>query len=250
MRKLKFTSIFLLIFLVGMLNVRAECSMDESSKLSSLAVNVKVDYEIVEKEMPMEEGFNYPDGLTEEEIANYKNTSDFFRIHIYNITEELYVEVRNTTTGDSKNYYYADTDNGTVSFDEIVSEKITDYTVTVYSSNKTGCSDKKLTTITKTTPMYNVISELAICDGIEEYYLCQPYLSVKTNFENYESLIKDYRKNKEGKSEASKKEEKKEGFLGFLKNNKGIVVATVVLIVTIGGLVTVIIVKRQRSRVI
>ena len=69
--------------------------------------------------------------------------------------------------------------------------------------------------------------------------------------ENFESLIKQYREGKI-KADGSIKEddEKDDGFLGFLKEHKGTVIMISISIVAIGGLVIVIIVKKQRSRII
>jgi len=249
MKKIKVVVCTLLAFLFSTPLAYAECDASESNKLSSLANNVNTSQEVIKKEIPLDDSFSLPDGLTEEEIAEYKATRDYFRIYITNITEDLYVTVTNRNTKETKAYNYSDSENGTIYFDELVFIDIVNYTIEVYSSNNTGCPGKKLRTLYVTTPRYNTYSEYALCDGIEEFYLCHEYLSVETSFENFEKLARQYRDNKL-KEEEKKKEKKEKGFLEFLKEHKGVVIIVSVVIIATGGLVTVIIVKKQRSRVV
>ncbi len=251
MKKFKLVVVAFLMVLLGMPHVYAECDATESNKLSSLANNVQGSQEVIEKEVDPGQDWNTPDGLTDEEYENYVYKMKFFRIHINNITEDLYVVVTNKNTKKSTTYNYSDTSNGNISFDEVVSSQIVNYTIDVYASSKTNCGSKKLRTFYITTPKYNSLSEYSVCEGIEEFYLCHEYLSVETNIENFESLTTQYR---EGKIKADgsikEDEEKDKGFLGFLREHKGTVIMISVSIIAIGGLVIVIIVKKQRSRII
>ena len=79
--------------------------------------------------------------------------------------------------------------------------------------------------------------------------MCHEYLSVGVDFNNFEKLAEQYRKGKE-KEEDKKNEEKNKGFFGFIRKNAVLVIITSVGIIAVGGIVTVIIVKRQRSRIV
>ena len=94
MGKIKTLIITLCIFFFSITTVSAVCIAEETNRLNSLAVNVKVSYEIITKEIPAEDNFNTPDGLTEEEIENYKYYRDYFKIYIANVTEDLYVKIQ------------------------------------------------------------------------------------------------------------------------------------------------------------
>ncbi len=251
MKKFKLVLVTFLMTLLCMPHVYAECDAAEANKLSSLANNVQGSQEVVEKEVEPGPDWNTPDGLTDEEYENYVYMMKFFRVHINNITEDLYVVVTNKNTKESKTYNYSDTSNGNISFDEVVSSQIVNYTIDVYASSETNCGSKKLRTFYITTPKYNSLSEYSLCEGIKEFYLCHEYLNVEVNTENFESLTTQYR---EGKIKADGSindgDKKDNGFLGFLKNHVGTVIIVSVLIVTIGGLVIVIIVKKQRSKII
>lgn len=251
MKKIKLVVVAFAISLIFMPLAYAECDATETNKLSSLANNVRTSQEIIQKEFELGEGDNTPDGLTDEEIQNYKKKVDYFKIYISNITEEIYVVVTNNNTRQTKTYNYQDTQNGTVYFEEEVGSDIVNYTVDVHASGKTNCNSRKLRTFYITTPMYNVFSESSLCEGIEEFYLCHEYLSVKTSFEKFDELTKQYRDGKL-KADGSLKDgdKKNEGIIGFIKEHKGTVIIASLAIITIGGLVTVIIVKKQRSRIV
>lgn len=251
MKKFKLVVVAFLAALLWMPYVNAECDAAESNKLSSLANNVRSSQDVIEKAVDPDPDWNPPDGLSEEELENYVYEIKFFRIFISNITEELYVTVTNNDTKEKKTFNYSDTNNGTISFDEMVSSQIVNYTVDVYASSSTGCVSKKLRTFYVTTPKYNSLSEYSNCEGIEEFYLCHEYLTVETSVDNFESLTTQYREGKLKADGSVKEPEKKdEGILGFIKNHKGTVIGASIAIIAIGGLVIVIIVKKQRSRIV
>lgn len=251
MKKIRLAVVTFIISLICAPYVYAECDATESNKLSSLANNVRTSQEIIQKEFELGEGDNPPDGLSEEEIANYKMKVDYFKIYVSNITEDIYVVVTNGNTKESRTFNYQDTQNGTVFFEEEVGSEIVNYTINVYASNKTNCTSRKLRTFYVTTPMYNIFSESSLCEGIEEFYLCHEYLSVKTTFDKFEDLTNQYRDGKLKEDGSLKTDDgKNNGIFGFIKEHKGTVIIASVAIIAIGGLVTVIIVKKQRSRIV
>lgn len=250
MKKIRCILLTLFCFFLGVSIVDATCEASESNKLNSLAVNVKANYEVVQKEVPIDENFNYPDGLTDEEMNNYVPYRNYFNIYITNITEDLYVKVTNQNTNETKTYSYDDTTNGVVSFEEPVFVEITNYTITVYSSAKTNCPDSKLYTLYLTTPMYNSFSESNICEGIEDFYLCHEYLSVETSFENFYELTTKYREGKiDGNGDEINDSDGQNAFTRLITEHKGIVIAVAIVIV-VGGIVTVIIVRKQRRKIV
>ncbi len=252
MKNFKVLALILFMLFVSKPVVNAACSVEENSKLYKEASNVKVSYEVLQRDASNDPGFNFPDGMTDEQIENFTWMEDYFRIYISNLTTNLYVEVKNNVTDEVKTYSYSDSNNGIVSFDQMDKEQIYNYTVTVYSSINTNCEGTKLYTAYTSTPMFNYVSDEPACEGVEEFYACKKWLSVPiTNMETLYDRIEKYKeglidKDGEEKEEPSKEEEK--GFKKFVKENKAIIIATTVCIVAVGGLVTVIIVKKQRSK--
>lgn len=250
MKKFRLAVVALIMSLIYMPFVYADCDAATSSRLSGLAANVRRDFEVIEKEVPQDGTFTLPDGLTEEEEKNYVATRPYFRIHISNITEELYVVVTNNNTNERKTFRYSDAENGVITFEEPVLIEIVNYKIEVYASTGTDCPNRRLQTLTLTTPMYNTFSEEARCDGIEEFYLCHEYLSVETSFKDFDRLVEQYRAGRLKEDGSEKDKNENSGFFGFIKEHTGTVIIVSVAIIAIGGLVTVIIVKKQRSRVV
>ena len=251
MKKIKaFVLAFTLFFLST--NVYAVCDVTESNTLNSLATNLSISYEVVQVEIPMDENFNPPDGLTEEEDEEYVAYRNYFRFYIGNVTEELYIVVTNQNTDESTTYTYDDVVDGVITFDERVFIEIVNYKIDVYSSSQTNCPDTLLYTWYQTTPMYNSYSGSYLCDGIEEFYLCHEYLSVETSFANFEQLTNEYRAGHidDNGEEIVTPEEPEEGFLNFISDHLVIVIVVAVVIVAAGGLITFVVIKKQRSRIV
>lgn len=254
MKKFKALIFTLILFFVSSDFVYAVCEASETNTLNSLAVNVSASYEIVEIGVPLEEGENPPDGWDESGEEEYISYQDYFRIYISNITEELYVVVTNELTGEEQTFTYEDTENGVVSFDVGVGRFITNYTIEVYSSDETNCPDTRLYTHYLTTPMFNIYSEYSLCMGIEEFYLCHPYLSVDVDFSNVYDLIWEYRDghiDEDGEEIVPVDEEEPEpGFGDFLLEHWTIITVVVVAIIAVGGLITFVIIKKRRSKIV
>ncbi len=254
MKKIKSVVLACFMFFASIGIVNAACSAEETNKINSLATNVRVSYELLEREIEITEDFNFPDGITEEEMENYVAKESFFRIYISNVTEELYVNVIDTQTNKTKTYTYADAKDGVITIDQTDMTSINNYTFMVYSSSATGCPNRRLYTLYLTTPMYNSYNESDLCVDIEEFYLCHEFLSVPVvSFDDFVKLTDNYRAGKinekgEEITNTQKKEEK--GFAQFIKKHRNMVIVVSVIVVATGGLVTVIIVKKQRSRIV
>lgn len=158
---------FIVVFFLAVINVNAasKCSYEEQRNIEQKAANVKVNYEIinVEKDDPMEEG--------------YKIIYNYIKVSIYNVTEDLYVIVKNDKDNNEKMYSYTDAKDGIVTFDWEYLKDITNFTIQVYSSDKTNCSGESYKTFYLATPRFNEFSNIQICNDLSEFYLCQKYVT-------------------------------------------------------------------------
>ncbi len=249
MKKIRILGFIVLSFMLSLKGVNAECSVDEQVELQRIIANIKANYNIVTESYTLDQlepGFNPPDGLTEEEIANYVYKKEVIEVLINNLTEKLYVEV--SINGEKNTYNYNDTDNGQIIIKQDDNTSINKYTISVYASSNTGCEGNKLTTLYVTTPRYNYLSDYAACDGIEEYYLCSRYVTTEDIGEG-EFLTKtaDYRASKEKEENEKNVEKEDKGVLKFIKEH--VVAISIISIIVIAGVtVAVILVKKQRSR--
>lgn len=248
MGKIKVVVLSLVAFMILIEPVSAACDLNETNKLKSIAANVKASYEVVK--IP-EDPSNYdaPDEMSDEE--NVQIMKSVMNINIVNITKDLYVTVHDSLTDKTKTYNYSNTKNGKLTIVQDDLTAVNKYTITVFSSSETNCANTKLFTVNLTTPYYNYFSKMAICEGIEDFYLCHEYLSVTgVPFEKFLDLAEQYKKGKIDNSgeEVEKEKEEDKGFLDFVKENKGIVIISIVGVIAVGGLVTFVVIKKQRSR--
>lgn len=250
MRKIRIVVLVLVCFLACNLVVDAACSASDLSKLNQMAVNLKPSYEEAEGILDKDE-YTPPDGITEDEIGDYQEKYLYFNIHIANLTEDLYVVVTNDVDKEKRTYKYEDSKDGIVTFKWENIRAITNFTITVYSSEKTDCPNTKLTTLYLTTPRYNEYNGFQVCKENSDFYLCYKYLTIKNvGEEEFFRLLEQYQKgqiNKDGENIVEEPAQDK-GFIKFVKDNKVLVIITVVAVLAIGGAVTVILVKKQRSK--
>lgn len=243
MRKIKMLVLMMLVSFLSINTVYAACSSEDNIKLNKAAININPSYEVKEGEYQGE--VDPPDG---EDVDNPKVTYFYHKIYISNLTEDLYVVVTNNKDKTKKTLRYEDGENGIVSFDWNNLWEITDFIITVYSSDKTNCPDTKLYTTYLTTPLYNDFSTYEACSGLDEFYLCYQFLTVpQVDFNTFVELTNKYREGKIDKNgdEIKDKEEEK-GFVAFVKKHKVMIGVTAMVIVVAGGIVTVIIVRKQR----
>lgn len=167
MKKIIF--ILTLVFVFYTPSVFAKCSYKEISRMKSLVSNINLiyDYKIVDN------------------MAK-------FDITLTNITQDIYIY----DFVNNKNYYYADTINGEI--------KISDYMVKTgsfkfYSTNQ-SCYGLFLGLKYYTFPNYNIYYNDPLCDDISNFSLCQKWIRMNYNYQEFKKIVNDY-KNKTNNSE-------------------------------------------------
>ena len=161
--------LFVVFMFVFINNVNAECSYQDRKDLLERAKEVEVFFE--------------PD-------LNNK----YFTFNLYNLDNDLYVDIVNGKTKESKLVYSYDLVDNHYSFiDNNISDIIT-YRVNIYSSNS-ECYGNKMTTKTVVKKIINNYYYMDICKGIEDYTYCKPLLNNKfsINDETIRKNISKYR---------------------------------------------------------
>lgn len=223
------------------------CSYERQVELKKIASAVKLTYEEAEEEVDPDT-YGPPDSPVEGDGILYRN---YFEIKLLNLTEDIYVKLENSYNDDVKYIRYEDTDEGTFSIDWKNTEEVVTFTYTIFTSNKTECVNEKLSSGMFTIPKYNRYHNSVICEDIPDYYLCQKYISTNVTFESFYENVNYYLE--KNKNEDKNEEEKEKGkvvnnIFDFLKDNKIIIIASILFV---GGVVTtVIVVKKRRSRVL
>lgn len=143
------------------------CDYSIVSNLKSLVTNVNISYSY-----------------------RLENNNAYFDITLNNITPEMYFyDVKN-----KKKYYYSDTIDGEITIKNYIGNGTTG-TYKFYST-RGECYGFLLGSKYYTLPKYNKYYGDKLCEGIQEYSLCQKWATVSYNYEEFEKMINKY-KNKE-----------------------------------------------------
>ena len=232
--------VFLCLFIVGVTNASAAstCDYETQVKLNSEAANIKASYEVKE----IKTGKKIEADLGDEEYID--ETYQGVEVSIYNMTENLYLTVMNTSTNETKTYHYEDTDNGSIKLvrGEDGLEDIVTYQITIYS-NHNDCKDEELKKINLVTPKYNSFSADALCEGSSKYY-CQEYVTEDLNM-TYDDFLKQAANNNKNDGNGDTDTVKDNDFF----KKYGIYIIGGILVILLGVMTTVIVRKKQRSSV-
>ncbi len=235
MKKILFYSYLCLLASLFYLPVSAEssCSNEEIIRLSKIAYNINADWEAVK--------YRYPDEYYEDERES-ENIDTYYRmqVNIYNVTEDLRIQVDNVTENRKYTFNYSNTDKGELALDAGLPVEIRNINVDIYGTGL--CSTEKLRSIPITIPKYNRMSDYDICNEIPDYYMCQTFVVNDydmTEMEFKEKALKEVKKRED--------EDKDIPIIDFFTKNWKVILV-VVLIVGVGGAVTTVIVVRNRRR--
>ncbi|MDO4395058.1 MAG: hypothetical protein Q4C23_03665 [Mycoplasmatota bacterium] len=207
MQKTKYFMLFGLLFFLCLDSVYATCSTNELNEFKRIKDDYKVTYEFNQKNKTYTLYFNNPN-------------NDKFG---YTIEVEDASSLKCTTN-----------DNKTIAkCPDFLSG---DYVIDIIGKTKT-CDDT-LKTINLHLPKYNTYSEDPLCEGLEDFYLCDPTYEKDLDRETFESRIANYKKQltikKSSKQEDNKSNEVINNIKKFLEDNLvTIIVVTIFIILLI-----------------
>ena len=128
-------------------------------------------------------------------------------------------------------------------------------TYDIWITGQTETCNDALKEIKLKIPKYNKMSEDPLCEGIEEFVLCNPGYEKEIDYNSFVSRINTYKKNKQQNEEEVKEEKKDkkesiidEKILNFLKNNiiEIIVISIFIILVIITAIVTIKSMRKSR----
>lgn len=228
------------------------CSNERKVELQKMASAVKLTYEEAQEEADPDSYISI-DEANPETIDEYEEIlyNDYFKIKILNLNENLYIKLENSLNDDVKYITYDDTIEGNYTLDWKNLNEVVTFTYTIYSSEKTECMNEKIKSGMLTLPKYNRNYTNTMCEEVPDYYLCQKYISVNVTEEQFYDYIMAYTK-KESSSNDNADNNGNADFsiIEFLKENKKILIIGLTVLVVGGGIATVIVIKKRRSRVI
>lgn len=252
MTKCKYLLLIVLLFSVFINPVSALCNYEEQAALNKEVANVKASYEISKEEISKDRCMPLEDAVDKE---NYKCYSEFMKINILNISENMKLEISDDIYKTKRVFTFDDTDNGTLSIyllDENgnrveYNNSIINYTIKILASNETGCEGSTLRTIYLTLPRYNLYSKVDLCSELADYSLCQQYVTYsEISYEQFsESIAKELAKREEKSEEESKWYQKVWEYV--VEHKTAFIIGGVLVVVATGGTITYIVIRRRRD---
>ena len=174
MRKnIKLLLISMLFCLVFMPNAKAlSCSNKDANDLVSYASYVKAKYDIVDNSKRKKATAN---GQTK----NFIVPNFTFNITVYNVTDNIYLEIKNDVDDEVITVYNKDTKNNTYTFSNHDFGQIYNYTISILSNNP-SCKGEQIRSINLKKPKYNAFSEYDECKG-SKLSICQKFINTNKN---------------------------------------------------------------------
>lgn len=217
-----------------------ECTFARKEELRATAANVVVSYVPV----TTKETITHENGEVGE-LYNY-----YLDIKIYNVNTKLVIRAKDKTSGEEAYLDYHDLGaDGTITIRVPSStEQVRNWEFKVYSYLY-SCFTEPIRTIKLTLPMYNVNSDLNICDDIPDYYLCRQYITSQSDLEDFYKYVNAY-KEKLDEREIDDNNKQTGGINNVVSKIKDYKYLIVIILIIIGIITTVIIVlKRKKSDV-
>lgn len=219
MIKKKHIALILILSLFSVENVYAEgeCTYENKKEFREYSKDFKVTYE-----------FNLE--TKDYTVTTYNPKPDKYR---YIISEVPFIIAKNETI-----------ENKTL-YSNIPAGK---YLIKVFE-NEGGCLSI-LKKIEIDMPQYNPYYQDPLCEGVEEFVLCQPTYKREINRETFEYRINDYKQKKEEKIEIQMQKEKitKEKIFNYINDNiiQIIVIVIFIILVIITSIITIKMTRKSR----
>lgn len=234
----KIITFFLVMFLFTInVNAASLCSYEEQNELNSKAANIRVSYESVTEEIQFED---------------MPSTKDVFYITILNVTEEFYILLKNDINNEEVILTVDDISDGAITYKWDYAETVTNFTIQVYTTNKTNCAEERYKTIYLTTPRYNEFYNYEICQELPDFYLCQKYVTfAPISRSEFATKINNYQNGNIDDDGEIKEEEKDETIIdkafNFVDEYKWYILGAISIITIIGITIYRIKTKKQRE---
>ena len=216
-------------------NVYAICSNEDLVKYKNEAASLKVNYEIIKEEYSEDDDEPTDLGVT------YKSYRDNFKVSATNLSDNLYVVLKNDKNKDTVTFSNAGKLLSTSFYDHT---SVINLTYEVYTNSNTLCPNEKLLTNYLSLPMFNSYASSQVCFNAKEADVCAEYVSKEVTQDEFDNYFKKKREqyDKDKKEEDALKNKKSNNKIYFIIG--GSVLGLVVIITTA------IIINKRRGRLI
>lgn len=212
-----------------------KCNNEDSKKVKDAAQKIEVSYTIKNMLVGTSIDIDEPD-MPEVEEYDYG-----FEIAIKNITEDIYVVVKNDYSNDVFTYHYADTENGVKTFESIATDEAVNFTFEVKSEN-VNCKDEDYRKITLTTPIYNLYYRYQFCSDNPKSKVCKMFVNEKISAKEFAAEVNAKKEDNQKSDDSNKK-----NVPTFVKENKYLFIIGGIVIVIIGVATVCVKIKKRRG---
>ncbi len=218
------------------------CSAVDLNALRTEAASVRATY--VPAQVKMGED-KHPDAINPDSYMQ-----NILELKVYNVNSKFIIKYdysgpRIQSGSDVKDYHNIGPD-GAITTKVMAGDYIVNYVISVVSNYGT-CSGQVLRTIRVTLPKFNFYSLLDICQGVQDYYLCQPYITYDFDATTLFDKVTEYKAKLLEAKEVDFDEDNNGAFSNALSGISRYKYVVVGVIVAIGVIATVLILKRKKS---
>lgn len=204
------------------------CNLEQRVKFNEVASKIRLTYE--------------GNDITKVDSEGEEYSVSVLDLKIYNVSDQF-----NYKLSDGKNTVDLDY---SMSVDNVITVRINDvtsiknYVLDIYPTTF-DCYTEKIRSIKITLPKYNYESSSEICSGIEDYYLCQKYITTELDEDIFYQNVQNYRdKRKSSKIEELELESSDNGIVKKITNYKYIIL---IGILAIGVIISFVVLKKKGS---
>ena len=224
--KIYILSLFSMILFISNTNALS-CSNSVSKDLGQIASYVKASYEVIDNSQV--KTLTVGDNSKNYIIPNFN-----FEISIYNITEDIYITIKDDKYNSERTVSFSDTNNGTYTFSNDDFGVIYTYNIDIYSANG-DCYGEKIKSIKLVKPRYNAYSEYTYCKTSSSLY-CQKFVTTEPGIKSNDDFFKKIKINNDKNKPDSKEESSiinsvKSNWKLYLSIFVGVIIITIVVII-------------------
>lgn len=233
------------VFTFNLITNADTCTYKEKNEYGAYSSNVNMSYSVIDEY----NGTSCPQG--EGECTNNTYSGFHFLISINNLTDKIYATVTEDLNNTTTNYYYSDTNKGNIEITQDYSDSRVNYSVVIKIKDG-ACAETILRRKTVTTPRFNPYYNYPICQGIEDFGLCNRFYDFEVSSDQFYTRVYEYLNKIEEENNKETKGTKKETSIlttieDFIKDNYIWFITGGVII--IAGITTTIIIVRKRRLV-
>ncbi len=170
----KWLILFSFLFL---LDVHAACDYETQNSLRIKAGNITANSIVEEISTGEFKESLYPDESGKRPLIEVVDNAAVSTI--YNLTEDLYLVVRNMNTQEEITYHYADSVNGTITWQSFDLSQIVSYEIKIFSNHE-DCFGDELAKLKIVSPKLNDYYFMPYCQGVNHYY-CKQFITEELN---------------------------------------------------------------------